>query len=305
MVSVLIPSFDWDVSALARELHRQFALCAVPFEIIISDNASNSPYEAINQQLNELPNCHYLLEHTEVGRSANRNALAQRAKFPWLLFLDGDTAIPHPDFVQRYLDHLSAAPVICGGTTYQQHKPVNPQKLLRWRYGKTKEEVTAALRSRAPYRAYSSFNFMIQKDLFFKIGFDERLKQYGHEDTLFGRELKIMGVHILHINNPLLHLGLDDAADFLEKTLLGVENLYNLACTGRIDPEVRLYAWYQTCVDYNLAGLIARVFKQFKKAVEKQLTRANPYIWLFDFYKLGHLCTLHSFHKGLPIRNSL
>lgn len=301
MVSVLIPTYDWDVSTLVAALHQQLSESCAVFEILVSDNASKSVYQTANAQLNLLPFCKYFIENVEVGRSANRNALARKAQYKWLLFLDGDTALPDGQFVQRYMAQLGKAPVICGGTVYQQQPPHNHNNLLRWRYGKAKEEVPAAMRQKVPYLAYSSFNFLIGKDLFFQIGFDAGLKQYGHEDTLFGRQLKTLQIPVLHINNPLQHLGLDTANDFLTKTRSGVENLYNLACKGKVDPEVKLFAWYQWILNFGLTYYFTSIYNNKKDAIEKQLTGKNPYMWLFDFYKLGYLCTLHERHQGLPI----
>ena len=300
MVSVLVPTFDWDVVTLCENLHAQFLATGVTFELLISENCPKSPHVAKNQTLNNLPFCQYLIEGVEVGRSANRNALAKKAQYNYLLFLDGDTALPDADFANRYVAALEKAPVICGGTQYVTQAPTNPKKILRWLYGQTKEQVAVNQRQQATYRYYSSFNFLIEKDLFFQIGFDGNLKQYGHEDTLFGRQLKKRAVPVLHIANPLLHLGLDDATDFLDKTKAGVENLYNLGCTGSIDAEVRLHAWYQQILSLSLTTVLAWVFRQTSKKITDNLTGPQPKIWLFDFYKLGYLCTLHEKHQGLP-----
>lgn len=304
MISVLIPTYDWDVTALCHGLHEQFLKTGIPFEILVSENCPDSPFVPENQTLNNLSFCTYHIESKEVGRSANRNALANKAKFGNLLFLDGDTALPDAQFARRYLDCLGKSPVICGGTIYASNPPENPQKMLRWHYGKAKEEVPVNIRSQMPYRFYSSFNFLIDKQLFFKIGFDTHLKQYGHEDTLFGRQLKALKIPILHLNNPLLHLGLDDAGDFMEKTRWGVENLYNLGCTGRIDAEVRLFAWYQETIRWGLTKPIAKIFALMKKTITKNLISNKPAILLFDFYKLGYLCSLHLKHQGLPTLKS-
>ena len=52
----------------------------------------------------------------------------------------------------------------------------------------------------------SHFNLLAPKDIFQKIAFNEKLNGYGHEDTLFGVELKKEGVTMAHIDNPIIHL---------------------------------------------------------------------------------------------------
>ncbi|MBK9012976.1 MAG: hypothetical protein IPM82_02230 [Saprospiraceae bacterium] len=61
-------------------------------------------------------------------------------------------------------------------------------------------------------------NFLIPRQLFLEIQFDETLRQYGHEDTLFGMELARRQVPIVHIDNPLEHIGLEPVDVFLRKT---------------------------------------------------------------------------------------
>ena len=40
------------------------------------------------------------------GRSASRNWLASQAQFPYLVFLDGDSALPDDHYVDRYFGLL-------------------------------------------------------------------------------------------------------------------------------------------------------------------------------------------------------
>ncbi|MEM9260646.1 MAG: hypothetical protein AAGA62_13425, partial [Bacteroidota bacterium] len=48
---------------------------------------------------------------------------------------------------------------------------------------------------------------------------------YGHEDTLWGQQLAKAGVGILHIDNPVTHLGLETSGVFLEKQHRAIHNL--------------------------------------------------------------------------------
>jgi glycosyltransferase involved in cell wall biosynthesis len=293
MLSVLIPIFDCPVSNLVKELHRQLEAAHIPFEILVSDNATEGLWLNENQStLAKLTNACYFLEHEKVGRSDNRNFLASIAKYPWLLFLDGDTAIQSGLFIQNYLNALTLGNVICGGTAYQSHVPDEPKKLLRWLYGRKKEEVPVCIRKKRPWRSYSSFNFVIKKVLFEQIRFDPSLKQYGHEDTLFGRELKRQSIQVVHIDNPLLHLGLDEAPVFIEKTKMGVQNLWSLIQAGKIDQEVSLYKWYKRIEKWGIRNQIAIWFRMREASLLENLTGPKPRLTSFDFFKLGYLATL-------------
>jgi len=66
---------------------------------------------------------------------------------------------------------------------------------------------SAVERNKHPHRGFSTFNVLFEKSVFSKIRFNEELKQYGHEDTLLGFQLKKAGIDILHIDNGLMHEG--------------------------------------------------------------------------------------------------
>ena len=66
------------------------------------------------------------------------------------------------------------------------------------------------------------------KTVFQKIKFDAAINGYGHEDTLYGWSLKKEKVEVLHIDNRLTHLGLDDPNTFLEKRRMAIRNLVSL-----------------------------------------------------------------------------
>jgi glycosyltransferase involved in cell wall biosynthesis len=208
-ISVLIANFNWDVSALIKEIHGQLTSAKVPFEILCYDNSKDSVCDNENQKLNDLENVTYRVEHHHIGRSQNRNKLAQDAKLDWFLFLDGDSSIPNSNFIDKYLTTSKSAMVVCGGTAYAE-KPSDKNLLLRWTYGKEREEISAEKRNENSNSGFSSFNFLIKREAFELIGFNNALTQYGHEDTLFGQDLKKHHFNVLHINNPLVHLGLDE-----------------------------------------------------------------------------------------------
>ena len=61
-----------------------------------------------------------------------------------------------------------------------------------------------------------------------KVKFDERITKYGHEDTLFGFELKKNNTQITHIDNPVINGNLETNEEFIEKTEEGLLNLLKI-----------------------------------------------------------------------------
>ena len=146
----------------------------------------------------------------------------------------------------------------------------------------------------------------MQKSIFSKIRFYEELKQYGHEDTLFGYQLKKAGIDILHIDNGLLHEGLETNRDFLTKTKLSIENLsklYDIVTDLRTFSETAtLLKYYNRLKILRLTRIFAGLFIRYRDRMERHLDSSDPSLKLLRFYKTSMLCTyreIHSRRKGL------
>ncbi len=299
-LSVLIPNFDWDVTDLVKNLHQQLTAAKIDFEILIFDDAKESKITAANKNLNALANVSYAVNIAPNGRAQNRNALANAAKHPLLLFLDGDAGLAsNPNFISNYLNAYKPNTVVCGGTAYGP-TPTDARFMLRFVYGKSREEVTPTLRQQNPWGRFSAFNFLIERDLFLQFGFDAEMSQYGHEDTLFGNELKYRCIEIRHISNPAVHLGLDSSDVFLAKSRQAVENLRDLINKGLIDEDVKLYAWFAKLKKTHMTAIIGSLFVKFRGKWEANLCGPNPSLRLFDLYRLSYLCTLPIAHRTAP-----
>jgi hypothetical protein len=145
--------------------------------------------------------------------------------FEYLLFIDADSKLVSENYLALYLGHARENCVLCGGTVYNSQKPADPQKLLRWFYGTSRESVSAGKRNQKKGFIITSNNFLIEKRVFENIRFRENIRDYGHEDTLLGYDLFMANVKICHIDNPVEHTGLEDAEIFLEKTRTALRNL--------------------------------------------------------------------------------
>jgi glycosyltransferase involved in cell wall biosynthesis len=201
-ISLLIPVFDYDIIALVHSM--KDAMSKVPefYEILIGDDGSSAEYRKKYRSL-EAENVKVISSKKNIGRAAIRNRLALEAKGDFLIFIDADVMLPGTAeaYMLKWLPFLNNSRVICGGTLYHDSVPGDPDKLLRWKYGKWREQKSAAERNKHPHAGFSTFNVLIEKSVFSIIRFNEELKQYGHEDTLLGYQLKKAGINILHIDN--------------------------------------------------------------------------------------------------------
>ncbi len=236
MLSVLIPTYNNDLTELVNILYQQLKLTDIPFEIITIDDASKSEKNEKNSLINNIENCSFFTLKTNVGRSAIRNILIQKAQYEWVLFLDSDVMPATPCFIKNYIDTLNNNPhnIIVGGIAY---KNTPDKKLLRWKLGKKREEKSQIVRNNTPYKYLLTGNFMIKKSIVENIPFNENLTQYGYEDLLFAKNLKKKKISILHIDNAVFHLGIDENKQFLQKTKKALENLSFLLKTKQISFE--------------------------------------------------------------------
>jgi glycosyltransferase involved in cell wall biosynthesis len=162
-----------------------------------------------------------------IGRSKIRNAMVKEARYPYIIFMDCDSATSSNDYVAQYLPLCQANIVVYGGRRYRDEKPADAT-LLHWKYGVKRESLPASERQKHPNFSFCTNNFLIDKSIFNTITFNENLEGYGHEDTFFGLELLGNNIPIHHIDNPLTHLGLETSDVFLKKTENGIVNLHKV-----------------------------------------------------------------------------
>ena len=293
MLSVLIPAFDWNPAALAVSLHGQLVAAGLPFEILISDDTPLSSQPDYSPDLEILDHTRLFWRQVPLGRSANRNFLADNARYENYLFIDCDAGIVDEHFIERYVRWLNTGQVVAGGTAYHLTRPENPDQVLRWRYGIRREMKPASVREKLPWNSFSTFNFLIPANTFHQIRFDESIRLYGHEDTLFGLSLMEKEIAVQHIQNPLYHLGLDPAGAFLNKireSAIGLVRLEDQKIISKpLKKEIRLLKIFTIVRNLGLRPIFRVLFVLFRKSLERQLTGPNPSMQLLDLYKLGYI----------------
>ncbi len=257
------------------------------------DDASRGEFRAKNEHLSKLTNVDYIQLNDNLGRTGIRNLLADKSLYRYLLFIDCDSKVVRNDYLSLYLPFCRAGIICSGGRAYLD-APSDEQFCLHWRVGVAKEVVSAEQRSIQPNKSFMSCNFLIDKDIFHTVKFDERLKGYCNEDTLFGIELDRNGIVIQHINNPLYHIGLESAADFLAKIENGMRNLHKIDRMLESDPlfvkSVTIMRCYHRLKKLRLPPLISIAFQITRYSIRKNLLGKNPSLKLYDLYKLGYLC---------------
>ena len=108
-LSILIPIYNSDCTSQVAALSRQAeAIEGLKYEIIVADDGSDrmddGRWMMDDGQLSAFPHVRFIRREQNVGRAAIRNFLCNEAQYAWLLFMDGDMAIPSDDFVRRWLD---------------------------------------------------------------------------------------------------------------------------------------------------------------------------------------------------------
>jgi glycosyltransferase involved in cell wall biosynthesis len=293
MISICLPVFNYYVAPLVKDLQLQIRKLSVPAEIILIDDASGESFRKHNRQ--SCKGVTYVQLEENIGRAAIRNRFLSFAKYPYLLFLDCDVVIHRPDFLETYVQVLQqdAVDVVCGGRVYPDVKPERSHR-LRWHYGKNRESQPASKRARQPYVSFMTNNFVVSREVFEKIQFDERLTAYGYEDTLFGMTLKENRISLQHLDNPVMNGDWELNADFLANTEKAMANLVFISkhnqLTTALGQEVTVLRTFYRLYAFRRA--IAFLFLVLRPLTMFILKNGWVSLRLFDLYKLGTLSLL-------------
>jgi GT2 family glycosyltransferase len=280
------------------------ALGVVPelTEILIGDDASSPEFR---KKYNSLEGNGVRVISTEknIGRAATRNRLAMEASGNYLLFIDADMRLQGTAeaYLLKYISSMGNADVISGGINYSDNPPGDPDILLRWKYGKWREQKKAYDRNKRPYSDFFTFNVLIAKSVFSRIRFYEELKQYGHEDTLLSFQLKNAGINILHIDNCLIHEGLESNREYLDKVKLSIENLSMLydkvTDKGSFCETLTMLRSYRRISYLRLSLFLAGFFIRYRERMEIALESGQKSNYLFVFYRMCMFCTYREIHR--------
>ncbi|XCF05616.1 glycosyltransferase [Tamlana crocina] len=293
MISILIPTYNYNVFPLAKSLEKQFIELGFPFELICIDDGSLSETNIKNEKINNLKNCKFIASKANLGLSSNRNSLVEKSKYEYLLFIDGDSVIADNNFLNKYSIFANGAfDVVYGGRVHPSIQ--NKNQILRWKYGVYREDKIARKREIHPYKCTLFNNTLIKKDIFNKIGFNKDITDYGHEDTLFSFQLSKLKAKVKHIDNPVLHGDIDLNSVFYKKMHKSIQNLKYIYNNNLVDPDfVTFLSIYSKIKKLKLNYPLSLTYKILKPIYNYQLTSNYASLFLFDAFRLTYFCYIN------------
>ncbi|HVG16445.1 MAG TPA: glycosyltransferase [Chitinophagaceae bacterium] len=290
MISICIPVYNYNVVSLVHELSNQLEVLSVGGEILVFDDCSEEAYRLQNSSLKDIASVEYKELGQNVGRIGIRSLLAGAARYPWLLYIDSDSGVVNKSFLLNYYKTIDErSNVITGGRLYTPKHPALCTKRLHWKYGTEREA------KRGSRIALHTNNFLVKKEVFQELHFPTYLKGYGHEDTWMQMEFEKKGIGITHIHNPVIHVGLEEAKTFLEKSDHASKNLLLLASYEN-KALLRKYSPL-----YNAFHLLSRsrstkvfffLFRLVKNRVLHNLNSCTPSLFYLDIWKLYRMVSL-------------
>ncbi|MES2810964.1 MAG: glycosyltransferase family 2 protein [Bacteroidota bacterium] len=293
MLSILIPTYNYNVYPLVTELKNQAEALQIAYEILVQDDASSFFLEE-NTKINSLQHCSYTLNTENQGRGNNINLLNNRAQFEHVLIMEADALPEKETYLQNLISAINPETrILFGGVTYSNKKPDN-DKLLRWKYGQVRESVSLSERLKNPYHFVFTWNLLLKKELLSKYHFPHTIKDYGYEDVVFIKQLKEKAIHIQHIENRLIHHNAETSLVFIQKTERAVTTLLQLISNKKLElTDTKIGKAYKIIRFCQLQTIITFLFQKLSTKMINNLTSSNPNLFVLDLYKLGYFCLLN------------
>lgn len=293
MLSILIPTYEYDCSELVTALHQQCESLAqneqFEYEIIVVDDGSNGDvvWHTVQNTIEALSHSTFIRLEDNIGRSRVRNFLAQKAQGDRLLFIDSHMSIISSEYVQRY---LTTDAVICQGG-YVVEEDVKWNNNLRYRYELRAQQLNRKHNDDTETNHdFHTSNFMITSQLFLSHPLDESIRHYGYEDVLYGKQLAECGIKVTNIDNPVGFAHFESNAAFVQKTEEAIATLYEIR--KKMDGYSRLLTHERKLKRWHIAPLLRSIFSLTRQKMRDNLCGPNPNLRVFDFYKLLLLLSL-------------
>lgn len=296
MISVLIPVYNYKITKLVHSLLDQAKKNDITIEVIALDDKSKPSIRRHNASLLPVFNVNYVELSENIGRSKIRNWMVKLSRYDHLLFLDCDSELLDDDFLKSYQDKIPSQ-VIYGGRIYPSRKPGTSRKMLHWKYGTKIESQPAQKRTENPYMSFMSNNFLVAKEVIKKYRFNEEVHGYGYEDLVWARTIEEQSIPIHHIDNPVVHKGIETNDDFLNKTLNALKNLDMAYSKGWL-PETRLLKLTRLMLKWRMMPLFLWWYKRNEKKMIKNLHSNDPNLIYFSLWKMKKLMEIRRKRKA-------
>ena len=216
-LSILVPFYRDDPGVLLRSLDGQARADEV--EVLIMDDGSGD--DALTRAVDatiaslSLPVQHLRAPENR-GRSATRNALQERARAGWVLFLDADMRVDHSDFITRYLERIEAGEcdVMFGGFTVEAARDATTE--LHRALSDASDCLSAEARQAAGPQYVASSNLCVRRTVLNEEEFDSGFSGWGWEDSEWAARIHAR-YRLRHVDNPAVHLGLESTDTLLSR----------------------------------------------------------------------------------------
>lgn len=294
-LSILIPIYNYDIQLLIKSLLFQLKEIDFKWEILLSDDASNQDIKNKNKEFIESINkfnVKLFYQKKNIGNAGNRNYLINYAQYDWILFLDADVLPVNDNFIKKYITQIQNTDkeIIAGNIIYDQNNPL--PHLLRWKYGKSKEEVGLFERQKHPIIHLRGANFAIKKKLILHNNFPILKEKYGFVDTRFFLQFHKNQVNV--IENPVYHLGIESNEVFLKKTKSAIKNaLFLMKTNDKLANKISLISGYKNIRISRY--FLAMLFDKIKLILERKIVSEKPSVTAFQVYKVLYLSYLDIF----------
>lgn len=289
LISILIPTYNYNVLPLVERLCEEVNEMSIDCEILVGDDASPAPPKA-HTALHSMPKVDFLISEKNRGRTGMRQWLSEKAKYEHLLFMDADVLPKNKNFISAFVKEMDYQ-VVFGGIEYLDTPPTKDQ-MLRWKYGRSRETITASKRQSEPYLTVNSGCFMIDRALFLQTNKLLQMNKYGL-DNYFKELLREVNASVRHIENPVYHLGLESNDQFLKKSLEAINTTVYLEQQKLLRDGVRpLQKSYLKLSKFRLTGLFSSCISPMKRRMETNFKSGNPNLFWFDLYRLQYYIQL-------------
>lgn len=293
MLSILIPTYDYDCLRLVTDLQQQCEELQAEvgaemfdYEIIVADDAGkNKAITERNELVELLPQCRYVKMQANVGRALLCNWLFEEASFEYLLLIDADAEVCTSDFIRTYWQQRQKADVLVGSICTPKTAPRGHELRLKYEQAAEKKR-SASYRNAHTSANFSTFNVWINRKVTDQHNFDERCIEYGYEDALWGLNLVQAGISILHIENPLIHTGINSNESFLANSEAALRMLHRLGAPMTDFAGVSIA--HQKLCRSPFRKLFSGIFTMAAPLMRRNLLSRWPSLLVFQIYKLGY-----------------